>query len=144
MATSYAAVMVASLVESQVLDPAAIDSLIQQYAPTGWDTAHTWMETPEAVTLAANDGIYPNFACFKEPYACPQTTECPLSNGEQAFCMVTHCGDAQCPWCPWFLGNILIKSWCAYGCLKDGSLVAGAYILVTRGWGPRERHCTYW
>lgn len=76
MATSYAAVMVASLVESQVLDPAAIDeagieSLTEQVAPAGWDAAHTWMETPEAVTLAANDGIYPDFACFNEPYACP-------------------------------------------------------------------------
>lgn len=149
MATSYAAVMVASLVESQVLDPAAIDetaieSLTEQYAPGGWDAAHTWMATPEAATLAATDGIYPDFACFDEPYACPQTTECPLNNGEQAFCMVTHCGDAQCPWCPWGLGNLVFKSWCAYGCLKHGSLVAGAYILVTRGWGPRERHCTYW
>ncbi|WP_437929798.1 hypothetical protein WMF37_11270 [Sorangium sp. So ce291] len=40
MATSYAAVMVASLVESHVLDPAtideaAIDSLTEQYAPAG-------------------------------------------------------------------------------------------------------------
>lgn len=147
MATSYAAVMVASLVESQVLDPAAIDeagieSLTEQVAPAGWDAAHTWMETPEAVTLAANDGIYPNFACFNEPYACPQTTECPY-NGEQAFCMVTYCDKGACPWCPWGLGNLVFKSVCAYGCLKNGNHVAGAFILVSR-FGPGEKHCTYW
>ncbi|WP_437718194.1 hypothetical protein WMF45_18325 [Sorangium sp. So ce448] len=149
MATSYAAVMVASLVETQVVDPAALDlealdALIQQYAPAGWDSARLWIETPEATTLAATDGVYPDFACFNEPYGCPQTTECPLSNGEQAFCMVTHCGTGECPWCPWGLGNILFKSWCAYGCLKNGNLVAGAYILVSSGWGPGKRQCTYW
>ncbi|WP_437993091.1 hypothetical protein [Sorangium sp. So ce145] len=148
MATSYAAVMVASLVESQVLDPAAVDegaiaSLTEQYALTGWDAARTWMETPEAVTLAANDGIYPNFACFDEPYSCPQTTECPLSNGEQAFCMVTYCDKGACPWCPWGLGNLVFKSVCAYGCLKHGNHVAGAFILVSH-FGPGEKHCTYW
>ncbi|XXT22337.1 hypothetical protein WME94_12325 [Sorangium sp. So ce429] len=148
MATSYAAVMVASLVESHVLDPAtideaAIDSLTEQYAPAGWDAAHTWMETPEAITLAATDGIYPDFACFNEPYVCPQTTECPLSNGEQAFCMVTSCHKGACPWCPWDLGNLAFKSVCVYGCLKNGSHVAGAYILVSH-WGHGDRHCTYW
>ncbi|WP_437551412.1 hypothetical protein WME97_09745 [Sorangium sp. So ce367] len=148
MATSYAAVMVASLVESQVLDPAAVDeeaiaSLTEQYALTGWDAARTWMETPEAVTLAANDGIYPNFACFDEPYSCPQTTECPLSNGEQAFCMVTYCDKGACPWCPWGLGNLVFKSVCAYGCLNHGNHVAGAFILVSH-FGPGKKHCTYW
>lgn len=149
MATSYAAVMVASLVETQVVDPAALDlealdALIQQYAPAGWDSARLWIETPEATTLAATDGVYPDFACFNEPYGCPQTTECPLSNGEQAFCMVTHCGTGECPWCPWGLGNVLFKSWCAYGCLKNGSLVAGAFILVSSAWGPRDSRCIYW
>ncbi|WP_437960401.1 hypothetical protein WME76_12675 [Sorangium sp. So ce119] len=115
MAASYAAVMVANLVETQAVDPAALDlealdALIQQYAPAGWDSAHAWIQTPEATALAATDGIYPNFGCFDEPYACPQTTECPLSNGEQAFCMVTQCGTGECPW---GLGNLLFKSWCA-------------------------------
>ncbi|WP_437900363.1 hypothetical protein [Sorangium sp. So ce124] len=149
MATSYAAVMVASLVETRVVDPAALDfealdALIEQHAPAGWDSARLWIETPEATTLASTDGIYPDFACFNEPYGCPQTTECPLSSGEQAFCMVTHCGTGECPWCPWGLGNLLFKSWCAYGCLRHGSLVAGAYILITNGWGPGKRQCTYW
>lgn len=142
---SYAAVECASRVESQVKDPdtvdaATVDQLIDQCAPMAWSDAQNWFMMTDPSVIPTS--IYPDFECPKEPYACPFRTECPY-DGKPVPCLITQCGTGQCPWCPWDLGNIIIKSWCAYGCMQGTKLVAGAYILNTRFWGPGERYCTY-
>ncbi|MGK4003771.1 hypothetical protein WMF31_14160 [Sorangium sp. So ce1036] len=147
MATSYAAVMVASLIEGQVPDPASINeesfaAMVDHYAPGAGEAARLWSETPEALAMAS-DYMIPDFSCMNEPYGCPYTTECPY-NGGVAVCMITSCGDAQCPWCPWELGNLVFKSWCSYGCMRNGQMVAGAYILVSTWWGAGSVECIYW
>jgi hypothetical protein len=146
-ATTYAAVTCASLVESQIADPATVDEatvreLFEQYAPLAADEALAWMETvdPSLIPLQVLD----NLTCQEEPWNCPWKVPCSWGS-EPAFCFVSQCGKGPCPWCP-FLSNLVYKHWCVYGCVRSGKLIGGAVMLKTRfplgdGWnGP---HCMY-
>ena len=147
-ATSYAAVSCASLIESQVADPEAVDPstvtrLFEQYAPIAFDEAMAWMESVDPSLIPLD--IKPDFACVKPPHSCPATVPCGFG-GEPVFCHVTQCSKGKCPWCP-FLDGLLYNEWCAYGCVRFGGnkLVGGAVMLRHRfgggGWdGP---HCKY-
>lgn len=146
-ATSYAAAACASLVESQIADPANVDEetvneLFAQYAPLAVDEALAWMDTVDPSLIPLQ--VLPSTACQEEPYKCPFKVPCSWG-GEPAFCSVTQCGKGACPWCPFF-SNIIYQHWCVYGCMRLDKLIGGAVLLKTRfgmdgGWnGP---HCMY-
>ncbi|HZF51778.1 MAG TPA: hypothetical protein VE093_24150 [Polyangiaceae bacterium] len=147
-ATSYAAVACASLVESQVADPEAVDpstvtQLFEQYAPIAFDEAVAWVESVDPSLIPLE--IKPDFACVKPPHPCPATVPCSFGS-EPVFCHVTQCGKGKCPWCP-FLDGLLYEEWCAYGCVRFGGnkLAGGAVMLRHRfgGGGWNGPHCKY-
>jgi hypothetical protein len=133
---SYAAVGCASLVESQIADPSTVDEatveeLFIQYAPEVVEQAITWGASVDPSTIPSS-GVYPDFSCIKEPYTCPATDICLFKGDLPAYCHVTQCGKESCPWCPWFLDNLIYKAWCVYGCTRDGQYVGAAFRLITR------------
>jgi hypothetical protein len=71
------------------------------------------------------DAIYSKYECIEPPWHCPSQTRCPGS-----ICVPTNCGSGKCPGCPsggW--GNLVIKNWCVYGCMR-GAQEAGTAIIV--------------
>jgi len=132
---AYAASATMALVESQIADPASVDAetvaaLIEQYAPAAIDEALAWAQTvdPSAVP-EPQGGVVVDFACMDPPYLCEQKKTCPYE-GAEIGCYISHCGSGKCPWCP-FGGNLIFKSWCSYGCIKGGEVVAGAFMIRT-------------
>lgn len=132
---AYAASGTMGLVESQVADPATLDeatltALIEQYAPGAMDQALAWASTVDpSVIPVPQGGVLVNDACQEPPYLCEHTTSCPYEGGK-ALCVISGCGTGQCPWCP-FGGNLVFKSWCSFGCMKNGKVVMGAFKLRT-------------
>lgn len=133
---AYAANATAHLVEMQIADPQnvsaeTLDRLVEESAPAGWSMAQAWASSIDAATLSVNRGMYPKEECTEEPYLCERSTWCPFGEGN-VRCSVTQCGTGQCPWCP-FGGNLVFKSWCAFGCIRnsDGEIVGGAFKLRT-------------
>jgi hypothetical protein len=145
-ATTYAAAGCASLVESQIADPATVDEatvtqLFEEYAPIAFDEALAWMETtdPSLVPL-----LVPDASCVGPPFSCPGTVPCSFG-GEPVFCHVTQCAEGPCPYCPWF-SKLVYKSYCVYGCVRFGAgnkLVGGAMLFRTRFGNWDGPHCMY-
>ena len=132
---SYAAVKTASLVEAQVLDPQAVDpvvleQLVNQAAPIASDEALAWVDTLDAETLAQS--IRPDFSCPEEPYLCEWNARCDWLLPKGTFCVVSGCGLGSCPICPVLFSNLIVDSWCSYGCLHNGQVIGGAFTLKTR------------
>jgi hypothetical protein len=133
---AYAANVTANLVEAQLADPenadpALVEQLIVEYAPDGWNAALQWLSSVDLSTLPLSKGAVVDYVCLDEPYLCKPNTWCPFGEGAVG-CGVTQCGTGKCPWCP-FGGNLIFKSWCAYGCVRnsDSQVVGGAFILRT-------------
>jgi hypothetical protein len=144
-ATIYAASACASLVESRIPDPDAVDletvsALFEQYAPIAVDEAMVWLDSVDPSVIPVD--IKPDFSCRNDPYRCPDTVACSFGS-EPYICWVTQCGKGPCPWCP-FLDSLVYKHYCVYGCTMSDKLVGGAIMLKTRfgnSWnGPR---CIY-
>jgi hypothetical protein len=145
-ATSYAAAACASLVESQVADPATVDEatvtqLFEEYAPIAFDEALAWMETADPSLIPL---LVPEASCVLPPFSCPATVACSWG-GEPVFCLATQCAEGPCPYCPWF-SKLVYEYYCVYGCIRPGAgnkLVGGAMLFRTifGNWdGP---HCKY-
>jgi hypothetical protein len=137
---AYAAVDTASLVDAQGVDPSTLDAasasqLVDASAPDGIAAALAWAQSVDPSLFPAS--YYPKFECIYPPTSCPHTIKCPDFSG---ICVVTDCGSGSCPSCPAF-SNLIIKSWCAYGCVSTtGDNVGGAFILNTF-FGPDGPHC---
>lgn len=137
---AYAAAETASLVDAQGVDPSTLDAasvsqLVDASAPDGIAAALAWAQSVDPSLLPAS--YYPKFECIDPPTSCPHTVKCPNLPG---VCVVTDCASGSCPSCPAF-SNVIIKSWCAYGCVSTtGDNIGGAYILNTF-FGPDGPHC---
>ena len=77
-------------------------------------------------------GIMPDYSCMNSPYDCPANTKCPWLAPGGAICSVTSCGTGSCPICPAIFPAVIVKSWCAYGCMKGKEMVGGAFMIQTR------------
>lgn len=144
--TAYAASTCASLVESQVSDPQTVDEetiqqLVDQYAPLASEEAVNWLSSVDTSQLVGKS-LTPNLDCWKEPHGCPHTTVCPF--GDLVTCNVTECGTGACPYCPFDLTNVLFKSWCVYGCIRNGLYLGGAFLLIPKYWKPGLPYCIAW
>lgn len=82
--------------------------------------------------------ILPDDRCVEQPFGCPYRTQCPWLVYGGAWCFVTSCGTGACPICPAIFPNLIVKSWCAYGCMRGTEYVGGAFLIQSRfGWhGP--------
>ncbi|WP_437585759.1 hypothetical protein [Sorangium sp. So ce1000] len=131
----YAAVGAASLVESQVVDPASVDEatiqqLLDTYVPIAVDQAISWAQSVDPSTVPAAWNTV-NFACEEEPYTCPRKDYCSFG-AEPVLCVINECGQGPCPSCPWPLNNLVFKAWCVYGCGRGDKYVGAAFRLITR------------
>lgn len=129
---AFAAVTTNNLVGAQMVDPSTLDAttaaqLIDSVAPEAIDAALVWSQSVEASVFSP--GIVPKNECIEPPNNCPFTTMCPDIPGR---CFVTNCGKGSCPFCPEYLQNLVIKGWCAYGCMKGSEMTGGAFILQTK------------
>jgi len=114
-----------SLIESEDLDAAFL----------------AWMENEMQMSIdltEASQGITPDFTCIEPPHNCPAKTKCQWLAFGGAWCTVTSCGLGSCPICPGIFPGLVVKSWCAYGCMKGKNMVGGAFMINSRfGWlGP--------
>ncbi len=129
---AFAAVTANNLVGIQMADPSTLDEattsqLVDSAAPDAINAALAWAQSVDVSTLS--QGIYPKNECIEPPNNCPFTTTCPDIPGR---CFVTQCGKGSCPYCPEYLQNLVIKGWCAYGCMKGSDVTGGAFILQTK------------
>lgn len=87
--------------------------------------------------LAGDEGR--GLQCIESKWDCHSVISCPqLGRPPRTKCVISSCGLGKCPRCPDFLGNILIKSWCAYVCKTDEKPVGGGFEfnLGFKYWGP--------
>jgi hypothetical protein len=129
---AFAAVTTNNLVVLQMVDPSTLDAttaaqLLDAAAPEAIKAALAWSQTVEESVFTP--GIYPKNECVAPPRNCPFTTTCPDIPG---MCFVTGCGKGSCPLCPEYLQNLVVKGWCAYGCMQGSEMTGGAFILQTQ------------
>ena len=129
---AFAAVTTNNLISAQMADLSTLDAttaaqLIDSVAPDAINAALAWSQSIDPSTLPT--GIYPKEECTNPPHDCAYTMRCPNVPG---ICTVTQCGEGSCPMCPGFSENVLIKGWCAYGCMKGTEVTGGGFILQTR------------
>jgi hypothetical protein len=96
-----------------------------------------WMENEMQMSIDLTgepQGYTPDFSCLKPPYNCSANVDCSKELGGSALCVVTSCAMGECPACPIKNPGVLIKSWCAYGCMNGSEVVGGAFTLLT-SWG---------
>ena len=127
--SQYASYLVEGYVNSNVSDPANIDTtalqaLIEEYAPTAWDEAGQWVDTldPALIPLAM---VKPKYEC-QQQFGCPATDICSFDGyAESAYCVVTGCGEGACPSCPsiFDLDKLIVKGWCSYTCMVGYEIV---------------------
>ncbi len=94
-----------------------------------------WMANETQMSIDPSDalqGIKPDFTCMDPPHDCPAKTQCQWLAFGGALCTVTSCGLGSCPICPSIFPNVIVKSWCAYGCMKGKTMVGGAFMIQTR------------
>lgn len=132
---AYAAVGTASLIESQIADPATVDDatvqqLYNDYAPLAIDEAISWVQSVDPSTIPTAWNTV-NFTCEGEPYTCPRKDYCSFG-AEPVLCVINECGTGPCPQCPWSLKNLIFKSWCLYGCGRGDKYLGAAFRLITR------------
>ena len=138
---AFAAVTTSNLVGAQIVDPSTLDAatasqLIDSVAPDAINAALTWAQSADPSIFSA---LYsPKFECGDAPNNCPYVTKCEEFPGW--VCSVTDCGQGKCPTCPEFLQNLLVKGWCAYGCMKGTEVTGGAFILQTK-WARNGPFC---
>lgn len=140
---SYAAAATASLVETQVPDPLAIDEatfaeLLGQLAPIAEDQALLWADSVDPSVFAG--GVLHKVECNDPPHSCTLETFCPYLVPGGARCFVTECGTGACPYCPIF-GDQVVESWCSYGCMRGSDVVGGAFKVRLKYWGERGPIC---
>jgi hypothetical protein len=104
-------------------------------------TVLAWIENEIQMSIDSTDtpqGIIPDFTCIEPPHDCPANTRCPWLAPGGTLCSVTSCGLGSCPICPGIFPGLIVKSWCAYGCMKGKDMVGGAFMINSRfGWlGP--------
>lgn len=129
---AFAAVTTNNLVGAQIVDPSTIDAataeqLIDSVAPDAINAALAWAQSIDPSTLSIGD--YPKPECTEPPNNCPYTIKCPNVPG---LCAVTQCGEGSCPMCPGYAKNVVIKGWCAYGCMNGTEITGGGFLLQTR------------
>lgn len=129
---AFAAVTTNNLISAQMMDLSTLDStaasqLIDSVAPDAINAALAWSQSIDPSALPT--GIYPKTECIEPPHDCPYTMRCTNVPG---ICTVTQCGEGSCPMCPGYAGNVVIKGWCAYGCMKGTEVTGGGFILQTR------------
>jgi hypothetical protein len=140
--SAFGAVTASNLVAAQMVDPSTLNAttasqLIDGVAPDAVNAALAWAQSVDPSVFMA--GIVPKYECIDPPHNCPPFTKCPEYPGW--VCTVTGCGKGSCPTCPEFFENLVVKGWCAYGCMKGTEVVGGAFILQTVYWGLGETHC---
>ncbi len=84
-------------------------------------------ESPRIV-LVGGDGLFsPQFECMD--LGCPATVRC-----GRAVCSVIHCGKGSCTYCPEpmpdVFKNLVLKSWCSYGCMTGSQRTGSAYGFI--------------
>ncbi len=123
---SFAAAYAIGAVESLGLDPATLDEaelldLMTQYMPVAIAEADQWIATLDPSALAA--GIVVKYECSAPDIGCEAVTFCQRNPPPVVHqCHVVDCGDAGCPLCPSWVGELLkhliYKRWCAYTCVQ--------------------------
>jgi hypothetical protein len=101
-------------------DPESLNGFAEQAL------ARALVESPP-VGVSTPDGFFAKYECINTPWQCPHMTRCPGASA----CVVTNCGVGKCPNCPEGWGNLVIKNWCAYGCMNGSQVTGGAFILHT-------------
>lgn len=103
--------------------------------------ALAWMADAMQMSIDPTDalkGIKPDWSCGRAPYNCKSTEFCPYDGGF-SLCRVTACGEGKCSWCPVNPPFRIVKSWCSYACMKESTIVGGAWAFRLAGdlwWGP--------
>jgi hypothetical protein len=80
---------------------------------------------PSSAAPAGSAPIFPKFECMG--MGCPHTVLC-----DGSICVTTDCGAGGCPGCPEEYRNLVIKAWCAYGCMKGEKRTGEALLLLTK------------
>lgn len=126
----YMAYMVMGTIETQGYDPNAIDDdtlnqLVADLVPWASDIADDWVASQDVSALKGTYKPTPMPEC-NTLYGCPFTTNCPGST----LCIGTDCDSGKCRPCPavFALGNLIVKSWCAYVCMS-GSATTGIALM---------------
>lgn len=94
------------------------------------EEAEAWLASMDE-SSPMGDSVVPKFECMNKPYECPYHAQCSFG-GVSTSCNVTQCGEGKCGMCPDAVSKLLIKGWCAYGCMRGTEMVGGAFILKTR------------
>ncbi|QRN99415.1 hypothetical protein JRI60_10515 [Archangium violaceum] len=109
---------------------ACSSSSAARYADTsGTHSEESLGQDPPIVLTGNGDKIIPEFECMQR--GCPDTVQCGA-----ARCFVTHCGKGSCTNCgglipvPDSFKNLVIKEWCAYGCMSASKSIGSAYGFV--------------
>ena len=71
------------------------------------------------------DPIVPKFECIE--LECPPHVRC-----SAGACVLMDCGSGACRFCPEEYKNLVIKSWCRYGCMKNSVRTGDAVLLLTK------------
>lgn len=126
----YMAYMLMGTVETQGYDPDTIDEetlnqLVIDLVPWASDAADSWVASQDVSALTGTYKPVPMPEC-NALYGCPFTTKCPGS----ILCIGTDCDSGKCRPCPavFELGNLIVKSWCAYVCM-NGSKTSGIALM---------------
>ncbi|WP_257448788.1 hypothetical protein [Archangium lipolyticum] len=113
-----------------MLAAACSSSSAARYTDTGGDRVAESPDPDPSIVLAGNgDKIIPEFQCMER--GCPDTVQCGA-----ARCFVTHCGRGSCTNCgglipvPDSFKNLVIKEWCAYGCMSASKPMGSAYGFI--------------
>lgn len=90
--------------------------------------AKQWVDENPRVILIGGDGLFsPQFECMD--LGCPATVLC-----GRAVCSVIHCGKGSCTYCPEpmpdVFKNLVLKSWCSYGCMAGSQRTGAAYGFI--------------
>jgi hypothetical protein len=126
----YMSYMIMGTIETQGYDPNAIDDetlnqLAADLIPWASDVADDWVASQDVVALKGTYNPTPMPECH-DLYGCPYTTKCPGS----MVCIGTDCDSGKCRPCPavFELGNLIVKSWCAYVCMS-GKKTTGIALM---------------
>lgn len=126
----YMSYMIMGTIETQGYDPdtigdEALNQLVVDLIPWASDAADNWVASQDVIALKGTYKPTPMPEC-NALYGCPFTTVCPGST----LCIGTDCDSGKCRPCPavFELGNIIVKSWCAYVCM-NGSKTSGIALM---------------
>lgn len=138
---TYAAYALAGIVnttygDSEPVDEAQIQEIVNAYFPQVWEEANLWVSSLDPSAIVPQAAIKPADECYSDAkYGCNYQEKCAFDDGTTAVCTVTGCGingckKVPCPdlW-PFDLSKLIVKSWCTFTCMKISTIVGMKLVL---------------